>query len=342
MALSLIVNAGLMALPIGGCLGTLFGIDAHRAATGQRPLFAPNPNDPDENRGTGSSGGGHDSTGGGHESSGGDVSDNGIQTYPYCQLSYGITPPSIDGESFTLNPNQWNVKKDSDKGALCMNVTTFNNMTYPTKYSAPDFSVTWQFDPGPETNPVYAFPNIMVDKVLPVGLDDMQELYLNVHWTYGVGDEIATTTDESELTANNVNTNVAIDMFFDSDKEKAQNSTSAKYEVMVWFGMFGPSTQPHGYGTIVTTNQINGTKFDLYSGTNTATDQNVLTWVSEKTVEQFNGNIYPLISDLYNLTGSVYPSKTDYLGYFGFGSEAFSSDKNVTFGVTNLEIGIKT
>jgi hypothetical protein len=133
-------------------------------------------------------------------------------------------------------------------------------MTYPTKYSAPDFSVTWQFDPGPETNPVYAFPNIMVDKVLPVGLDDMQELYLNVHWTYGVGDEIATTTDESELTANNVNTNVAIDMFFDSDKEKAQNSTSAKYEVMVWFGMFGPSTQPHGYGTIVTTNQINGTK----------------------------------------------------------------------------------
>jgi hypothetical protein len=81
---------------------------------------------------------------------------------------------------------------------------------------------------------------------------------------------------------------------------------------------------------------------DLYSGTNTATDQNVLTWVSEKTVEQFNGNIYPLISDLYNLTGSVYPSKTDYLGYFGFGSEAFSSDKNVTFGVTNLEIGIKT
>lgn len=102
MALSLIVNAGLMALPIGGCLGTLFGIDAHRAATGQRPLFAPNPNDPDENRGTGSSGGGQDSTGGGSGgSSGGDVSDNGIQNNPYCQLSYGISPPSKDGETFT-------------------------------------------------------------------------------------------------------------------------------------------------------------------------------------------------------------------------------------------------
>lgn len=101
MALSLIVNAGLMALPIGGCLGTLFGIDAHRAANGQRPLFAPNPNDPDENKGTGSGGGGgQDSTGGG-SGSGGDVSDNGIQNNTYCQLSYGITPPSKNGESFT-------------------------------------------------------------------------------------------------------------------------------------------------------------------------------------------------------------------------------------------------
>lgn len=94
-----------MALPIGGCLGTLFGIDAHRAATGQKPLFAPNPNDPDENLGVGTgggSGGGQDSTGGGSGGSGsGDVSDNGIQNTQYCQLSYGISPPSKDGESFT-------------------------------------------------------------------------------------------------------------------------------------------------------------------------------------------------------------------------------------------------
>lgn len=90
-----------MALPIGGCLGTLFGIDAHRAANGQRPLFAPNPNDPDENKGAGSGSGGQDSTGGGSGSSGGSTSDNGIQTNTYCQLSYGISPPSKDGEAFT-------------------------------------------------------------------------------------------------------------------------------------------------------------------------------------------------------------------------------------------------
>lgn len=98
MALSLIVNAGLMALPIGGCLGTLFGIDAHRAATGQRPLFAP---DPSENKGTSdSTGGGQDSTGGG-SGSGDGTSDNGVQNNPYCQSSYGISPPSKNGESFT-------------------------------------------------------------------------------------------------------------------------------------------------------------------------------------------------------------------------------------------------
>lgn len=99
MALSLIVNAGLMALPIGGSLGTLFGIDAHRASTGQRPLFAP---DPSENKGTGggSTGGGQDSTGGGSGSSGG-TSDNGVQNNPYCHTSYGISPPSENGETFT-------------------------------------------------------------------------------------------------------------------------------------------------------------------------------------------------------------------------------------------------
>lgn len=334
-----------MALPIGGCLGTLFGIDAHRAATGQRPLFAPNPNDPDENLGvgTGGGGGGQDSTGGGSGGSGstGDVSDNGIQNNQYCQLSYGISPPSKHGESFTLNPNQWGVT-DTSVGGLCMNVTTFNNMTYPTQYSAPDFSVTWKWNPGPQTDPVHAFPNIMVDKVLPVGLDDMQELYFNVHWTYGVGDTIAETTDEDELTSNSVNTNVAIDMFFDSDKETALNSTNAKYEVMIWFATFGAATQPYGYPNVVTTRELNGTTFKLYSEKNKNTNQNVLTWAAEKTVEQFSGDIYPLITDLYKLKGDVYPSSQDYLGYFGFGSEAFSASKNVTLGVTNLEIGIKT
>lgn len=78
----------------------------------------------------------------------------------------------------------------------------------------------------------------------------------------------------------------------------------------------------------------------MYSGTNSQS-QNVLTWIAKNTTEEFNGDIYPLISDLYSLSGSVYPAKSDYMGIFQFGTEAFSSDKNVTFGVTDLSVDIK-
>lgn len=82
----LLVNAVLVAIPVGGSVGALMGIDAHRAATGQKALFTGN------NDGT-SSGGNHgDSTGdGGHHDS---TSNNGLSNTQYCDLSYGITPPS--------------------------------------------------------------------------------------------------------------------------------------------------------------------------------------------------------------------------------------------------------
>lgn len=51
-------------------------------------------------------------------------------------------------------------------------------------------------------------------------------------------------------------------MFLDDDKNSAQDSTKAKYEVMVWFGTFGAATQPIGYQNgagALTTETINGT-----------------------------------------------------------------------------------
>lgn len=90
MVLKLLLNAGLIAIPIGGTLGSLFGIDAHRAATGQTPLFKSD---------DGSTGTGRDSTGGGSGGSG-SITNNGVTNTMYCEKSYGITPPS-DGEQFT-------------------------------------------------------------------------------------------------------------------------------------------------------------------------------------------------------------------------------------------------
>jgi hypothetical protein len=92
MALKLIINAGLFAIPIGGSLGALFGIDAHRSATGQQPLFSGG-SDSNGNLGTGGS------TGGGF-AGGGSTTDNGVNNTVCCELSYGITPPS-KGEQFT-------------------------------------------------------------------------------------------------------------------------------------------------------------------------------------------------------------------------------------------------
>ncbi|KAJ5724463.1 hypothetical protein N7493_006191 [Penicillium malachiteum] len=337
MALSLLVNAVLLAIPLGGSVGTLVGIDAHLAATGQKPLFHSDGGDSSSGGGSGSSG---DSTGGGNGGNGSTAS-NGVSNTQYCESSWGISPPS-SGELFTLNPNQWGVTT-STVGGLCMNVTTFQNETYATKTTAPDWSVTWQYDPGPETQPVHAYPNIMIDDVLPLELENIDEIEFALHWTYGVGTTVAATTDETTLNAESLQCNVAIDMFFDSDKTTAQNSTTADFEVMVWFARFGDSSDPIGYSEgVVTNHTVNGTMFELYSGTN-SNSQNVLTWIAANTTEEFSGDIYPLITDLYTLSASSssYPSKADYLGIFQFGTEAFSADTNVTFGVTSLSVDIK-
>jgi Glycosyl hydrolase family 12 len=131
-------------------------------------------------------------------------------------------------------------------------------MTYPTKYTAPQFSTTWQYDPGPVDQPTHAFPNIMVDGVLPAQLGKVTSIDLDFSWTYGIGNTIVQSTSVTDLDAHAVNTNVAIDMFFDTDSTKAQDSEEAKYEVMVWFAQIGTSSKAIGNPT-GTQRTINGT-----------------------------------------------------------------------------------
>jgi hypothetical protein len=89
LGVGLLVNAVLVAIPVGGSVGALMGIDAHRAATGQKPLFTGGTNDD----GT--------STGGGSDAI---PHNNGITTVQHCDLSYGIIPPSKT-EQFTRESN---------------------------------------------------------------------------------------------------------------------------------------------------------------------------------------------------------------------------------------------
>lgn len=301
-----LINVALLALPIAITLGVLFSIQTHRKSEGKPPLWT----------------------------------DNGITEETYCQRAFGIHPES-KGQEYTLNPNQWGWK-EGDEGSLCMNVTSFNNQTYATKTTAPEFSVTWEYPPGPESAPVHAFPNIKVDgSVFPAALSNVKSISVDVEWTYGIGNDTASSTDESELKEHSVNANVAIDMFLDSDKKKAQDSTKASYEIMVWLAAIGPATQPLGLAAgAVTTQEVNGTTFSLYVEQNSL-EQNVLTWVAENTTEKFHGDLEPLVARILEETGPRYPSASDYLGYMGLGSEALSADTTVTFHVPMLSIDIK-
>jgi hypothetical protein len=220
--------------------------------------------------------------------------------------------------------------------------------------------VTWQYPPGPESQPVHAFPNIKLESdVLPAALRGVQHLNIIVQWTYGVGDETAASTDVQALSQNLLNSNVAIDMFIDSDQNNAENSTKAKYEVMVWFADFGAAAQPIGQDKgVVSTQVVNGTTLfvlflsrirdglltypssNLFSGQN-GLQQNVLTWLASDTTENFTGDIAPLITQLSAMNLADFPAESDFLGYFSFGSEAFSSNSNVTFSVPVLSVDIQ-
>ncbi len=83
---------------------------------------------------------------------------------------------------------------------LPLKITTFNNKTYATSHTAPEFSVTWQYPQRTQPQPVHAFPNIQPKSgALPVVLQNLQSIKLGVDWTYGLGREPALSTNVTAL-----------------------------------------------------------------------------------------------------------------------------------------------
>ncbi|EXJ62902.1 hypothetical protein A1O7_03345 [Cladophialophora yegresii CBS 114405] len=222
-------------------------------------------------------------------------------------------------------------------------MTDLENGTYPTKTTAAQWSITWQYPRGPITQPVHAFPNIKVDTdAFPVEISKVSAINFETEWYYGVGDERPEAVDIAALTTAQINANVAIDMFLDSNPNKAIDTTQAKYEVMIWLGQYGASTQQIGLEEgVVTTQIVNGTTFSLYTGVN-GLNQNVLTWVAQDAATghtNFFADLGPL---LQGLTGIGGPTVDDYLGYIAFGSEAYDSGSNVTFYNKHLSFDLVT
>ncbi|KAL2064672.1 hypothetical protein VTL71DRAFT_3810 [Oculimacula yallundae] len=331
MILEWVLDAVLLTLPIGTTIGTLRGIDLHRQATGQEPLFRP----------VGGKGRGSSGNNGEGNSSTIISGNNGITVSEYCGRQSAVTPSSV-GSQYTFNPNQWGWA-EGDAGSLCMNITTFHNKTYTTPTMAPEFSVFWQYPAGPKTQPVHAYPNAQLEStIMPIKVRDIQHINIEMHWTYGLGTEAAVSTNVSELIQHDVNTNVAIDMFLDNEVGNSQSSTKARYEVMVWFARFGNNTYPIGYSAneTVSTYELNGATFNLFVGQN-SNQQEVFTWLASEQIESFKGDITPLLTQITTMNNASFPTGSTYLGHLSLGSEAFSANTSVMFTVPTLSIDIQ-
>jgi hypothetical protein len=89
---------------------------------------------------------------------------------------------------------------------------------------------------------------------------------------------------------------------------------------------------------------------DLFAGQNAnVPPQNVFSWVATEPVTDFKADVSPLFNTILDLAtvkgfadlNVVLPSVHDFLGYVGFGTQAFNSIGHVTFYVPTLDIDLR-
>jgi len=328
--IGMIVNAALLSIPIGASLGTMIAIKPFRDDI--VPIATLN---------------------------------DAIIQMTYCDATHTFHAfaENKNGVNFTINSNEILQEPDS---VLCMTITENENATYTSNSTVPEFSITWEYPftvanasvPLNESKPlIHAFPQATLqDAALPLPIIDLGQLVLDFVWTMGIGDANSPSTSELRLDAQQVNSSVALDMYMDADKTKASEGGEAAFEMIIFFANFGLQ-DPVGFGnasifndrpSIVTTTKLDGVSYDLYVGQNAAL-QNVFSWVAETPVTTFSGDIGPLFNIILNLStmpgfaslGVNIPSFNDYLGYVGFGTQAFNSEGHVTFFVPNLNIDLR-
>jgi hypothetical protein len=156
-----------------------------------------------------------------------------------------------------------------------MSVTTYDNATYPTNTTAPEFTYTWAYPfhianksaPASQVKPlIHAFPQTNIANLDPLTLTDVGALNVGFDWTLGTGNTAAPTTSQIRLTSAQVNTSVALDMYLDADPDKSGNASVAAFEMIIFFAKYGLQ-DPVGFGngTIVTSKTIGGVKLYVFS-----------------------------------------------------------------------------
>jgi xyloglucan-specific endo-beta-1,4-glucanase len=134
---------------------------------------------------------------------------------------------SLTDNGSTVSTNVWGMDQS---GSSCIQV--LDNATAMT--------TTWSWRAN-ETL-VHAYPNVNFNPIQrdPIPLTNLSSIDVKVSWS--MRPETSTSSsrmDMNGLAAANAMTNVAIDVFFDTDVERAVNTTAPRYEVMVWIGQFG-------------------------------------------------------------------------------------------------------
>ena len=192
---------------------------------------------------------------------------------------------------------------------------------------------------------MHAFPNAKVEiadvvNTTTVEVGNLSSIPVHISWEYASGNGTGAVEGADALSAASLNANVCFDTFLDSNATLAISTTDSAYEVMIWLGQYGLSTQPIGNtdgtkGSLT----VNGTTFELYEGTNSNTQQTVFTWVASTNTTDFEGDITPLFTGLSTYGG---PTSTDHLGYIAFGSETLYADDVVTFTVSTFDLDLVT
>ncbi|KAF2830177.1 concanavalin A-like lectin/glucanase [Ophiobolus disseminans] len=221
-----------------------------------------------------------------------------------------------------------NIWGRDNSGSSCIEVT--NNATA--------LSTTWSWKAN-ETL-VHAYPNINFNPVQddPIQISNLASIDVKVSWTMrpALSRSLAA-FDKDGLAIIDAKSNVAFDVFFDTDIAKAVTTTAPSYEVMVWIGQYG-SILPIGASNVnmekLPKQTIGKETFTLYQGPND-NGQHVFSWVAGSNRTEFEGDISPLLHYLWR-KGLILA--TNYIGVIQFGTEQKYATSNVTFSVDSFAI----
>jgi xyloglucan-specific endo-beta-1,4-glucanase len=172
-------------------------------------------------------------------------------------------------------------------------------------------------------------------------LKNVSALNLRAHFSsYLSSTRHSTPSDQlAAIQSSGVRSNIAIDMFADSDPSIAfaNTTTHPEYEIMIWLSQT-QSISPVGSESSYTF-PIANTNFRLWSGKNPH-GQTTFSWLApvDANLEYINADYSPLLHFLWQ--NNMLPDSA-YLGSVQFGSEIFySSGVNVTFEASGCDFEV--